>query len=254
VYFGVANPAPFPGVAAYPNGTSRPGPNLYTDSIVALRVDTGKLVWYHQVTPHDIFDRDQVHALLAHLPDGREVVLSAGKSGVVVALDPATGRELWQRKIGKHQNDTLSALRGPTEIAPGTYGGVLTPPAAQGDDAYFAVVNEPTVLKPAETAYFGAPMGEHPGDLVALDVATGRVRWSVPVPGDPLGGATVVNDLVLTATLQGTVVAYDRADGHERWRYQAPGGLNGWLSAVDDTLYIPVGNAQPSTIVALRLD
>src|SRR5262249_25859415 len=157
---------------------------------------------------------------------------------VVVALDPTSGRVRWERKIGKHQNDTLKTLSGPTEIAPGTYGGVLTPPATQGGVAYFGVVNEPAVWKAAETAYFGAPIGNHPGALGAFEGATGRVRWSVPVPGDPLGGATVVNDLVLTATLQGTVVAYDRATGHERWRYKAPGGLNGWLSAVRDTLYI----------------
>ena len=53
-----------------PNGTSRPGDNLYTDSIVALDLATGELAWFHQVTPHDIFDRDQVHALLVGPPDG----------------------------------------------------------------------------------------------------------------------------------------------------------------------------------------
>ena len=38
-----------------------PGDNLYTDSVVALDLETGKLRWYHQVTPHDLLDRDQVH-------------------------------------------------------------------------------------------------------------------------------------------------------------------------------------------------
>src|SRR4029077_2614963 len=64
VYVGVANPAPFPGTAEHPNGTSRPGDNLYTDSIVALDLTTGAVEWFQQVTPHDIFDRDQVHAQL----------------------------------------------------------------------------------------------------------------------------------------------------------------------------------------------
>ena len=63
VYFGTANPAPFVGTAEYPNGTSRPGDNLYSDSLLALDVDTGALRWYHQVTAHDLYDRDQIHAL-----------------------------------------------------------------------------------------------------------------------------------------------------------------------------------------------
>ena len=96
MYFGIANPAPFPGAPGYPNGTSRPGPNLYTDSVVALDVDTGKLRWFYQVTPHDILDRDQVHVMLTHA-GGRDVVLSAGKSGEVVGLDADTGKFLWKR-------------------------------------------------------------------------------------------------------------------------------------------------------------
>ncbi len=58
MYFGVGNPAPFPGTGKYPWGSSRPGPNLYTDSLVKLNAKTGKLDWYHQVTPHDLYDWD----------------------------------------------------------------------------------------------------------------------------------------------------------------------------------------------------
>jgi glucose dehydrogenase len=127
VYVGTANPAPFPGTAEFPNGTSRPGDNLYTDSIVALDLHTGELAWYHQVTPHDIFDRDQVHTLMAEV-DGEDVIVSAGKSGVLVGLDPDDGTVLWQAEVGVHDNDDLTELDGPTFINPGTYGGILTPP------------------------------------------------------------------------------------------------------------------------------
>ena len=58
MYFGVGNPAPFPGTTEYPWGSSRPGPNLYTNSLVKLDAKTGKLQWYYQVTPHDIYDWD----------------------------------------------------------------------------------------------------------------------------------------------------------------------------------------------------
>ena len=73
------------------------------------------------------------------------------------------------------------------------------------------------------------------------------------MPGDPLGGATVVNDLVLTALLDGTIVALDRHTGEIVWKHAAGDGINGWLAAVGNTLYIPVGNATPPRLLALRL-
>jgi outer membrane protein assembly factor BamB len=253
VYFGTANPAPFPGTAEYPNGSSRPGANRYTDSIVALDVDTGKLRWFHQVSPHDLFDRDQVHTLIARPAKGREVVVSAGKSGEVVGLDPDTGRVRWQRSVGIHRNDTLRTLAGPTDVYPGTYGGILTPPATADGVIYVATVNAPTKLPPDKPSYFGGELGTHDGEVVAIDAANGKVVWDTTVPGDPLGGATVVNDLVLTALLDGTVVALDRGSGKVLWQHQAGGSINGWLAAAGDSLYVPVGEAKPPHLLALRL-
>ena len=252
VYVGVANPAPFPGTPEWPNGTSRPGANLYTNSVVALDLATGDLRWYHQVTPHDLFDRDQVHTLLATV-DGDAVVVSAGKSGVLVGLDPDDGSVRWEREVGEHSNDDLEALDGPTEVAPGTYGGVLTPPSTADGVVYAAVVNAPATLAPDQTAYFGAEMGQADGEVVAVDADDGSVLWSTPVPGDPLGGTAVVGDLVVTALLDGTLVALDRADGREVWTMAAGGGINGWLAALDDRLIVPVGNGDPPSLVAVGL-
>lgn len=83
------------------------------------------------------------------------------------------------------------------------------------------------------------------GVVVGLDPDTGRVRCQTPVPGDPLGGVTVVNDLALIALLDGTIVALDRADGHTVWTTQTTGGINGWMSVAGDTLVVLVGNASP---------
>ena len=73
LYVGIANPAPFVGTTQYPNGSSRPGSNLYTDSTVALRITNGKLLWYHQANAHDLLDRDFVHTMIVQVPsaDGR---------------------------------------------------------------------------------------------------------------------------------------------------------------------------------------
>ncbi len=252
VYVGVANPAPFPGTPEWPNATSRPGPNLYTNSLVALDLDTGELAWFHQVVPHDLFDRDQVHALVAEGAGG-DVVISAGKSGIVVGLDPDDGTVLWETEVGRHENDDLPALDGPTVVAPGTYGGVLTPPSTADGVVYLASVDAPTELRPDETAYFGAPLGTNPGEVTAVDATTGEVLWAVQVPGDPLGGTTVVNDLVLTAMLDGTILALDRSDGSTVWSFEAEGGINGWMAAVGDELVVPVGNAAPPQLLVLGL-
>lgn len=58
MYFGTGNPVPFPGEGKSPFGASRPGPNLYTDSLVKLDAKTGKLEWAYQATPHDLYDWD----------------------------------------------------------------------------------------------------------------------------------------------------------------------------------------------------
>jgi len=253
VIFGTGNPAPFPGTAEYPNGTSRPGANLYTDSVVALDVDTATLRWYHQVTPHDLYHRDQVHVMLTHLANGREVVISAGKSGEVLGLDPDTGRVLWQRSVGIHRNDTDRTLHGATDVWPGTYGGVETPPATAEGVVYVATLNAPSKLSPDQTAYFGGQLGTQPGEIVAINAVNGKIIWDTTVPNDPLGGTTVVNDLVLTATLDGVVIALRRDTGKIVWTHKAAGGINGWLTASGDTLYVPVGNTKAPNLLALRL-
>ena len=253
VYVGVANPAPFPGTAEFPNGTSRPGDNLYTNSIVALDLDTGALAWFHQVTPHDIFDRDQVHTLMATLEDGTDVVVSAGKSGVLVGLDPDDGTVLWRTEVGVHHNDDLEELDEPTLVSPGTYGGILTPPSTADGIVYAATVDAATELPPDETAYFGAPLGTEDGEVSAVDAATGEVLWAVDVPGDPLGATTVVNDLVFTVLLDGTILALDRADGAVVATFDAGGGVNGWLSVAGDQVFVPVGNSAPPQVLALGL-
>jgi len=257
VYWGVANPAPFPGTAEFPNGTSRPGRNLYTDSTVALSLKTGKLRWYRQAVQHDIFDQDFVHALIAKSGSGgdaRSVVVGAGKGGQVLGMDPATGKLLWKTAVGVHENHDLTALTGPTEVMPGTYGGVLTPPATADGVVYVATLNAPATLEPDTTAYFGGSIGTRDGEVVAIDATTGKHRWATSVPGDPMGGATVVNDLVITGTYQGQVVALDRATGKVVTTIDVGNGIAGWPAAVGDLLLVPTGTVgRPGTLVADRV-
>jgi glucose dehydrogenase len=257
VYWGTANPGPFPGTAQYPNGSSRPGPNLYTDSTVALSLNTGRLLWYRQAVPHDLFDQDFVNALLvtAKAKSGtRQVVVGAGKGGQVLGMDPSNGSLLWRTTVGIHENHSVTALNGPTVVLPGTYGGVLTPPAAANGEVFVATLNAPDLLYPDRTAYFGGKVGTMDGELVAIDAATGKHVWTTFVPGDPTGGATVVNDLVITATLQGKLVAVDRSDGKIARTIDVGYGISGWLAIAGDELVVPTGTVGGSGhLVAFRL-
>lgn len=253
VIWGIANPAPFVGTPEFPNGSSRPGDNLYTNSAVALDVRTGELDWHHQVHPHDLFDRDLVHTLIARPPGTAPVVVTTGKGAVLVGLDPDSGEQLWRTPVGHHENDDLTALDGPTLVAPGSFGGVITPPATADGVVYTAVIDAPVTYVPDETAYFGATPGQADGQMAAVDAATGELLWETDVPGDPFGAATVVNDVVLTATFQGTIVALDRESGQIVWQQQLPGGTNGWMSVSGNLLVVPIGMGNPTQLVAYRL-
>jgi alcohol dehydrogenase (cytochrome c) len=80
------------------NGDRRPGDDLYSDSVVALDADTGKLKWYYQFTPHDEYDWDSVQvpvlATINWQGTPRKVVLWANRNGFYYAIDRTTGKFL----------------------------------------------------------------------------------------------------------------------------------------------------------------
>jgi alcohol dehydrogenase (cytochrome c) len=98
-YWGIGNPGPDW------NGDSRAGDNLYSDSVVALDADTGKLKWYYQFTPHDEFDFDatQVPVLADIQFNGRprKTMLWANRSGLYYVIDRTTGQFLTGKPFTK---------------------------------------------------------------------------------------------------------------------------------------------------------
>jgi outer membrane protein assembly factor BamB len=248
VFLTVANPAPFPGTTKYPNGSSRPGPNLYTDSLVALDGSTGKLLWFRQVVRHDIRDYDlQDSPIVGTIPVGgtpTEVVFAAGKMGRVVAYQAADGKRLWETPVGRHLNDTGLLGKKPTLVLPGELGGVETPMAYDGSSLYVPVVNlgfryTSSSVKPASKAgLFGGT-----GQLVALDPTTGAARWTRTFTSADYGAATVSHDVVFTSTLDGKIYALSTKDGSTLWSAQAPAGVNAF-PAIDGKLLL-VGAAAP---------
>ena len=247
IYIDVANPAPWPGNETYPAGSSRPGENLYTDSIVRLNKDTAGVDWYLKAKDYDLFDLDnQLSPVLAEV-DGKLVVFASGKHGYVVAADANTGKQLWKTAVGKHQNDEITPDQipdddqDPIEVFPGSLGGVETNLAYADGVVYAPLLNASGMYTKSAIAGGATPLSEATGQLVALNAATGEILWDVTFPSPQLAAATVVNDLVFTAGLDGVVRALATADGSEVWTYQATAGVNAPLAFNGDTLYVAAG-------------
>jgi glucose dehydrogenase/mono/diheme cytochrome c family protein len=265
VYAAVSNPAPFPGAPKEPWGESRPGANLYTDSIVKLEGETGKVMWHYQLTPHDIQDHDLQNAPALTTVGGKEAILAAGKAGIAITLDAETGKLLWKTPIGKHNghdNDNLYALHHeysklpksgePYVVEPGDVGGVESQFATDGEQAIFPVVNVATDLSTLATNLEDAK-----GELVSLDQETGKLKWATPLPQAPYGAATVTGDLVFTTTFEGSVWALDTETGKIVWHEKLPAGTNAPPAVSGDTLIVaasfPQAAGEIPELIAYRL-
>jgi alcohol dehydrogenase (cytochrome c) len=232
IYVGIANPGPigeggWP--SGYPWGTSRPGPDLYTDSVVKLS-PAGKLLWYYQLTPHDLYDWDLQNSPVLTTAHGQPVVIDGGKAGILIELNAQTGKLIWKLPVGVHtghdndgritENATpTSSIPLPAKftLEPGAFGGVETQLATNGSTV-FAAVNDlgfpMTVKGVAESGKaFEASIGKATGEMVAVSQDTGKVIWDDKLPSSPYGAAAVTNDVVFTTTYSGYLYAFNAATG-----------------------------------------
>jgi alcohol dehydrogenase (cytochrome c) len=273
MFLEVANPAPFigdksyPGKKVYPWGSSRPGKNLYTDSVVELNPATGKVMWYYQLTPHDVQDWDLNNQALITQVNGKEAILSEGKAGIAIANDAQTGKLLWKIKLGKRNgfdNTNLltmhkqyAKLRKPPYIQyPGTMGGAETPYASDGSTMYIAQNELYSKISSQSKLTEQNPL-KGSGEMVALDQNTGKIKWQHKFQYSPYGSATVSNDLVWTTTFDGTLWALNKNTGAVVWHAQLPAGTNASPAIDGNTVVVgtgyPESKSQKTEIVAYRL-
>ncbi len=263
VYAGTGNPAPLPGAPGEPWGSSRPGSNLYADSMVKLDPKTGKLVWYYQETPHNIYDWDFQNSPIITKAGGKEVAIGSGKSGYVVAVDVKTGKPVWRTAVGKHNghdNDPEYAMRGEYskiktgEVFPGQIGGVVALAAADSKRIYVPVVNHSLTLVNGEEV---TEESEATGEVVALDLATGKIDWKAEMSQPAYGSLLVSNDVLFATTADGAIHALDTAKGGEVWQAALPSGTNAGVMVDGDTLVagagLPAVEGQTPKLVAFRL-
>jgi glucose dehydrogenase len=247
IYFGTGNPGPYPGNKEYPNGSSRPGPNDYADSMVSLDTSTGAVRWHVNANPHDLMDHDfQQTPVLATVKlndTDTRIAVGAGKTGTVIAVYADTGAILWEAKVGRHQNDEMQALPpGTTEIWPGGLGGVESPIAFGSGKIFVPYIDFPMYLTPTNAdSSAGGSIADATGGFAAIDAATGDIVWDNKVNAIVVAGATVVNDIVLSGSLDGYLRAYAVDTGKEVWKFRASAGLNAPPAVAGDTIVFAAG-------------
>jgi alcohol dehydrogenase (cytochrome c) len=249
LYWPTGNPCP-----DY-DGRERQGDNLYSDSLLALDPRTGRLKWYFQYTPHDLWDWDAqqppllVDTTWAGRP--RKLILHANRNGFFYVLDRTDGSLLratpfvkkltWAGRIGADGRPVLNANQTPTPE------GVTVCPAVEGATNWFSTAFDPAqglyfvqalekctvyTLVPsvweAGQSFYSGTTRNVPGEraekvLRALDVATGQVRWEIPQtgPGNSWGGVlATAGGVVFFGDDSGAFAAVDSATGRRLWQFQ----------------------------------
>jgi alcohol dehydrogenase (cytochrome c) len=238
------------------NGDHRGGDNLYSCSILALDRKTGKLKWYYQFTPHDVWDWDATEpAVLVDTNwqgQPRKLLLQANRNGFFYVLDRTNGKLLlakpfvkrltWAKEIGADGRPVLMPNQDPTVA------GNKICPAVEGAANWFSTSFNPAtglyyvqtlekcaIYKKADLAwqagkgYQGGSGGQVPGEqsqkiLRAIDIQTGKIVWELPQPGpgNSWGGAlSTAGGIVIFCDESGALSAADAVDGKPLWSFQA---------------------------------
>lgn len=243
---GTGNPTP-----AY-TGIARRGDNLYTCSLVAINVDTGKMAWHYQTSAHDTHDWDSAQTPI--LIDGtingrpRKLVSTASRNGYFYTVDRVTGEHLVTTKYGSATNwakgmrptgvvepDLEKSATVPGSLVSPVEAGVTNwPPGAFSPKTGLFYVHERNgfnllyLSDPDPRGSMGlggktvAPVGAAPSYLTAIDYRTGKVTWRHEFPGISGAGGSggvlaTAGDLVFTGDAGGNFVAYDAANGSPLW-------------------------------------
>ncbi len=160
-----------------------------------------------------------------------------------------------------HDEDGLYAMRGEDSklqskmvVSPGTLGGVISPMAANKTTLFVPVVNHAVEFSANGETGENSPLT---GEMVAIDIETGKIDWNQEYEAAAFGPPTAVNDMVFFTTFDGTVHGLDAKTGGEVWQGSLPAASNTGVMVSGDTLVVPAGlpvaEGQKPAIVAYRL-
>jgi alcohol dehydrogenase (cytochrome c) len=235
-YWGIGNPGP-----DY-SGDVRLGDNLYSDSVVALDADTGKLKWYYQFSPHDEFDYDSVQVpVLADMDwqgRPRKVMLWANRNGFMYALDRTTGQFLLGKPFVQVNWATGFDEKGRPMRAPGklpTPEGTLIYPGNQGGTNWYSPSFSP------HTGLFYIPVWENYSSVfikAPVEYEEGR-RFMGASPRSIIGGlrGPQMNTRKDNEGF-GAVRAFDPKTGEKKWEFKMADVTDGGiLTTASDLLF-----------------
>ncbi len=258
IYFVVGNPSPDL------DGSLRPGDNLYTDSLVAVNLDTGQYICHFQYIAHDVWDLDAVSPPIITTvagKDGKPIkgVLHGGKTGHVYVHDAKDCSLVrFSEAMVPQENMWVLPTKEGARMLPGANGGVEWSPMAINPNlnlSYAINLHQPMTYHvesspyPAGKLWLGGafkviPSEEQWGNVTAVDYNTGKIRWQVKTPQPMIGGIlATAGGLVFTGEANGQFKAYDAETGAALWKFQAGAGVNAPPSSytVDGKQYIVVG-------------
>jgi alcohol dehydrogenase (cytochrome c) len=230
-------------------GPSRKGDNLYTDSIVALHASTGKLAWYYQEVPHDVWDYDAVSnvVLFDTVDHGKTVPAAgeAGKTGWFYIVNRETGKLI--RRSDPFVDQSKNMFSQPTkegvQMLPGANGGAeWSPPAFSPitHDAYILGMNQlmtfttgddpgfqPGTIRLGSSFTNVAKDPVQNGVFTAINVDTGKVAWQYQAKQPLIGGAlATAGNLVFMGEGDGYFDAFDATSGAKLWKFNLGAGVN----------------------------
>lgn len=240
IFVGTGNPNPDM------DGRGRPGDNLYSNSIVAIDAKTGQTRWYFQVTPHGLWDRDEVSPPVVAMVDGRKVVVHAGKGNLMLVMDAASGEFIQvSEALSPEFNKWTAPTSTPIKIAPGGSGGNQWSPISVDESrnlGFVAALFLPTtytIEAELEVPPFGRgtastllggnwtfAMDEIGGYLSAVDLTTGKIKWQHQSPTAYVGGILSISTGVLfLGEPDGNLTAFDSDTGEMLWRFNTGAGV-----------------------------
>jgi alcohol dehydrogenase (cytochrome c) len=283
------------------NASTRQTPNLYSNHMMAVNITNGKMIWATpfvadgtvlNVRVPDTHDWDtswgsSISKVTFDNGTQKKIVVGHDKMGNVIAMDAATGKEIWWKTLGKQYN--IDAIPSPTGS------GMVW---SYGVDGFHAVDNSNNTLYIAATNrglnYFtdggiaghkvAAPhtikQGLRNGTIIAIDLRNGEIKWQYQTEFPPRVSPLVTDDIVFTGylpftektraksnhtttTSSGIILALDQETGEKLWEYNVNASIgavgpsigNGMLFVPTDEIKVqskgmPVGEG---SIVAFGL-
>jgi alcohol dehydrogenase (cytochrome c) len=252
-------------------GEGRAGDNLYSNTLLALDADTGKLKWHFQFTKHDEHDYDATQVPVMIDQEGKHLIVQANRNGFFYVIDRATGKLLssnayakvtWSTSKDTEGRPALDKNGSPTaegnRVCPGAAGATnwMSPTYDPQTQLFYVTAREqcdifstaPQAFEKGH-AYYGSAYFPNDdaapfwGALRAIDPLTGALQWEWKHPSPTWSGVlSTAGGLVFTGDAEGNFMALEAASGKVLWHFQC--GASVYSSpmsfAVDGQQYVAI--------------